>query len=32
MGFRVVTEPYEISPIGPHLGMVIELPGGDGTR
>ncbi len=26
MGFRVVTEPYEISPIGPHLGMVIELP------
>jgi predicted GNAT family N-acyltransferase len=28
LGFRVVTEPYEISPIGPHLGMVIELPDG----
>jgi predicted GNAT family N-acyltransferase len=27
MGFRVVTEPYEISPIGPHLGMVIEPTG-----
>jgi predicted GNAT family N-acyltransferase len=26
MGFRVVTEPYEISPIGPHLGMLTELP------
>jgi predicted GNAT family N-acyltransferase len=26
MGFTVVTEPYEISPIGPHLGMVIDLP------
>jgi predicted GNAT family N-acyltransferase len=26
LGFHVVTEPYEISPIGPHLGMVIELP------
>jgi predicted GNAT family N-acyltransferase len=25
MGFAVVTEPYEISPIGPHLGMVAEL-------
>jgi predicted GNAT family N-acyltransferase len=31
MGFRAVTEPYEISPIGPHLGMVRELPGGTGT-
>jgi ribosomal protein S18 acetylase RimI-like enzyme len=27
MGFRVVTEPYEISPIGPHLGMLVELAG-----
>jgi predicted GNAT family N-acyltransferase len=27
MGFTVVTEPYEISPIGPHLGMVIDLAG-----
>jgi predicted GNAT family N-acyltransferase len=27
MGFTVVTEPYEISPIGPHLGMVIPLAG-----
>jgi predicted GNAT family N-acyltransferase len=27
MGFTVVTEPYEISPIGPHLGMVIALAG-----
>ena len=26
MGFTVVTEPYEISPIGRHLGMVIPLP------
>jgi predicted GNAT family N-acyltransferase len=25
MGFTVVTEPYEISAIGPHLGMLIEL-------
>jgi predicted GNAT family N-acyltransferase len=25
MGFSVVTEPYEISPIGPHLGMVRGL-------
>jgi predicted GNAT family N-acyltransferase len=25
MGFRVVTEPYEISPIGPHLGMLTEV-------
>jgi predicted GNAT family N-acyltransferase len=25
MGFTVVTEPYEISPIGPHLGMVLAL-------
>jgi predicted GNAT family N-acyltransferase len=24
MGFTVVTEPYEISPIGPHLGMLID--------
>lgn len=27
MGFRVVTEPYEISPIGPHLGMLVEPAG-----
>jgi hypothetical protein len=27
MGFRVVTAPYEISPIGPHLGMLVELTG-----
>jgi len=26
MGFTVATEPYEIAPIGRHLGMVIELP------
>jgi predicted GNAT family N-acyltransferase len=25
MGFSVVTEPYDLEPIGPHLGMVIEL-------
>ena len=27
MGFAVVTEPYEVAPIGAHLGMVIDLPG-----
>ena len=27
MGFRVITEPYELSPIGPHLGMVTEIAG-----
>jgi predicted GNAT family N-acyltransferase len=27
MGFAVVTEPYEISPIGPHLGMIVDLTG-----
>lgn len=27
MGFRVVTEAYEISPIGPHLGMLVDLAG-----
>jgi predicted GNAT family N-acyltransferase len=27
MGFGVVTAPYEISPIGPHLGMLVELTG-----
>jgi predicted GNAT family N-acyltransferase len=32
LGFRVVTEPYELSPIGPHLGMVIELPDGEPDR
>jgi predicted GNAT family N-acyltransferase len=31
MGFRIVTEPYEISPIGPHLGMVIDLSGAAGA-
>jgi predicted GNAT family N-acyltransferase len=31
MGFEVVTEPYEISPIGPHLGMVIELADAPGV-
>lgn len=31
LGFRVVTEPYEISPIGPHLGMVTELADGAGS-
>jgi predicted GNAT family N-acyltransferase len=25
MGFTVVTEPYDMPPIGPHLGMVIAL-------
>jgi predicted GNAT family N-acyltransferase len=25
MGFAVVTEPYEKPPIGPHVGMLIEL-------
>ena len=28
MGFTVVTEPYEIEPIGRHLGMVVDLPVG----
>ena len=32
LGFRVVTEPYQISPIGPHLGMLIDLPDGAGER
>ena len=31
MGFRVITEPYEISPIGPHLGMVKEPTGAAGA-
>ena len=31
MGFRVLTEPYEISPIGPHLGMVIDPAGMTGA-
>jgi predicted GNAT family N-acyltransferase len=26
MGFTVVTEPYELPPIGPHVGMLIPLP------
>ena len=26
MGFTVATEPYDIAPIGRHVGMVIELP------
>ena len=26
MGFRVVAGPYDIDPIGPHLGMVVDLP------
>jgi predicted GNAT family N-acyltransferase len=26
MGFAVVTEQYEKPPIGPHVGMVIDLP------
>jgi predicted GNAT family N-acyltransferase len=25
MGFTVVTDPYELAPIGPHLGMVLPL-------
>ncbi len=28
MGFSVVTEEYEVPPVGPHLGMVVELPTG----
>jgi len=32
LGFRVVTEPYEISPIGPHLGMVSDLADGADAR
>jgi predicted GNAT family N-acyltransferase len=27
MGFTQVTDPYEISPIGPHVGMLIPLDG-----
>jgi predicted GNAT family N-acyltransferase len=27
MGFRVVTEQYEISPIGPHFGMLVDPAG-----
>jgi ribosomal protein S18 acetylase RimI-like enzyme len=26
IGFTVVTEPYDLRPVGPHLGMVLELP------
>jgi predicted GNAT family N-acyltransferase len=26
MGFTVVTGPYDMGPIGPHLGMVVALP------
>jgi predicted GNAT family N-acyltransferase len=25
LGFRVASEPYEISPVGPHVGMLIDL-------
>jgi predicted GNAT family N-acyltransferase len=33
MGFAVVTEPYDKPGIGPHVGMVIDLPdGGSGER
>jgi predicted GNAT family N-acyltransferase len=28
MGFTVVTEPYEMTPIGPHLGMIIDPKAG----
>jgi predicted GNAT family N-acyltransferase len=31
IGFAVVTEPYELAPIGPHLGMVIKVPRNDRT-
>ena len=26
IGFRPVTEPYDLRPVGPHQGMVVELP------
>ncbi|MGY1615799.1 GNAT family N-acetyltransferase [Geodermatophilus sp. SYSU D00691] len=26
IGFRVVTEEYDLRPVGPHRGMLIELP------
>ena len=26
IGFTVVTEEYDLRPVGPHIGMVIELP------
>lgn len=29
MGFTAVTEPYELPPIGTHLGMVLALPARD---
>jgi predicted GNAT family N-acyltransferase len=25
LGFRVASEPYDISPVGPHVGMLIDL-------
>ena len=27
-GLTVVTEPYDIAPIGPHRGMLLRLPVG----
>jgi ribosomal protein S18 acetylase RimI-like enzyme len=26
IGFTVVTEEYQLSPVGPHRGMIVELP------
>jgi len=26
IGFTIVTEPYDLRPVGPHQGMLIELP------
>jgi ribosomal protein S18 acetylase RimI-like enzyme len=26
IGFRSVTEEYDLRPVGPHRGMIIELP------
>jgi predicted GNAT family N-acyltransferase len=26
IGFTVVTDEYQLSPVGPHRGMIIELP------
>ena len=31
MGFSVVTEEFQKPEGGPHLGMLVELPGGSGT-
>jgi predicted GNAT family N-acyltransferase len=32
MGFTAVTEPFDKPGIGPHVGMLIEIPAADGNR